>query len=241
VKNAIVVLTLNVAALLAGTHPAAAQGQAAPLMFLNINAGAQPQQRTIATSETFPLYDETAIVTSTHPVSNGPVFDVTGGYRIRPNLAMAVGFSSFSSTNDSSLQASIPDPIFTDRPRTTGATASGLSHSERAIHLQAVWLVPVTDRLDVALSAGPSIIRVSQELTATVTVPARTQNIDVVHETQSGTAFGVNAGFDGTFMFTPGVGAGLFARWAGGSVDLPSVESLSVGGFQTGLGLRVRF
>lgn len=242
-KKAIVVLTLNVAALLAGNHPAAAQGQPASGtgVFLNVNVGAQPQQREITTTETLTVYDETATVRSVQAVSNGPMFDVTGGYHVRDTFAVAVGFSSFSRTGDNALIASIPDPIFTDRPRTVTAATPDLKHTERGIHLQAVWLFPVTDRIDVALSAGPSIIRVSQDLTPTVTVPARTQNINVVKETQSGTAFGVNAGFDGTFMFTPRIGAGLFARYAGGSVDLPSVENLSVGGFQTGLGLRVRF
>jgi hypothetical protein len=242
-NKATTVLTLISAALLAGPRLAAAQGQPASgtVAFLNVNVGAQPQQREITTSESLALYDETATVTSTQPVNNGPMFDVTGGYYVRTNLAVAVGFSSFSRSSDSALRASIPDPIFTDRPRIVGATTPDLAHTERGIHFQAVWFFPVTDRIDVALSAGPSIFRVSQELTPTVTVPTRTQNIVVVQETQSGTAIGFNAGFDGSFMFTPRLGAGLFVRYAGGSVDLPAVENLSVGGLQTGLGLRIRF
>jgi hypothetical protein len=242
VNTATTVLTLLSAALLGGPRLAAAQGPSpSAVAFLNVNVGAQPQQRDITTSGTFIVYDEIATVTSTQPVSNGPMFDVTGGYRVRERLAVAAGVSYFSTKGDSALVASIPDPIFTDRSRTVGATTPDLAHSEIGIHLQAVWLLPVTDRIDVALSAGPSVFRLSQELTPVVTVPARTQNINVAPENQDGMAVGFNAGFDGNFMFTPGIGVGLFARYAGASVDLHAVENLDVGGFQTGLGLRLKF
>jgi hypothetical protein len=36
-------------------------------------------------------------------------------------------------------------------------------------------------------------------------------------------------------------GVGAFIRYAGATVDLPSVSDLKVGGFQIGGGLRVRF
>lgn len=239
--KATTVLTLTAACILAAGR--SAQGQPAPGTgaFLDLNAGAQPQQREITTAESLIVYDETATVTSTQPIDNGPMFDVTGGYHVRDQFAVAVGFSFFSATSTSTLVASIPDPIFTDRPRMVGAVTEDLGHSELGIHLQAVWFFPVTERIDVALSAGPSIFRVSQELTSTVTVPPRTQNISIAPESQDGTTLGFNAGFDGSFMFTPAVGVGLFVRYAGASVDLPAVEDLDVGGFQTGLGLRLRF
>jgi hypothetical protein len=55
-----IVLTLTMAALLARARPAAAQGQPDPggTAFLNINLGAQPPPRTVATSESFLLYDD---------------------------------------------------------------------------------------------------------------------------------------------------------------------------------------
>ena len=39
--------------------------------FINFNVGAQPQRRTINTSESFTLYDESATVTSNQPIQNG--------------------------------------------------------------------------------------------------------------------------------------------------------------------------
>ena len=54
----------------------------------------------------------------------------------------------------------------------------------------------------------------------------------------------MNAGVDFAYMLTEQFGGGLFVRWAGGSVDIPAAggtQSLGVGGFQTGVGIRVRF
>ena len=100
--------------------------------------------------------------------------------------------------------------------------------------------MPVTNKIDIALSAGPSIIHVSQQL-ATGTVPAGTQNLTASFNEETANAFGVNLGFDAAYMFTPRLGAGLFVQYAGGSVDLPSAKGVKAGGVQTGLGLRARF
>ena len=105
------------------------------------------------------------------------------------------------------------------------------------MHLQAVWQTPVTDKFDVSFSAGRHS-STSQEV-ATVAVPAGTKNINVTQKSESGTAFGINIGFDGSYMFRPQFGAGVFVRFAGGSVDL-SVSNVTVG-LQGGIGLRVRF
>jgi hypothetical protein len=214
--------------------------QPSPAEFINFNVGAQPQRRTINTSESFSVYDESATVTSNQPIKNGVVFDVSGGHRIWRRVALGVGLSSFRSRGDAGVVASIPDPAYFDRPRIVTGNTSGLDRSELGVHLQAVWRTPVTDKTDVSISAGPSFIRVTQQV-ATASLRAGTQNIDVTQKDESGTALGVNVGFDGSYMFQPQFGAGVFLRYAGGSVDLPAVSNVKVGGFQGGFGLRVRF
>ena len=44
--------------------------------------------------QSFPLYDETATVTSNQPIQSGVVFDVSGGYRVWRRVALGVGLSS---------------------------------------------------------------------------------------------------------------------------------------------------
>src|SRR5439155_1029714 len=135
--------------------------------FIDVNVGAQPQRHTLNTSSTFSLYDEVATVTSNQPIPNGAIFEVNGGYRIRPHLAVAVGFSSFRRSSAGALSASIPDPLFFNQPRIVSGQTSGLDHVERAVHVQALWIVPVTDRIDVAFSAGPSIIHLALAIACT--------------------------------------------------------------------------
>lgn len=220
-----------------------AQGAEYPVKvgFIDVDAGAQPQRRTLNTSSTFPVYDETATVTSNHRIRNGGVFGVRGGYRAWRGLVLGAGFTTFGRSGTSTVKASVPDPLFSDRPRTVDSGGSDLEHREQALHLHASWFLPVNERMGVGLSAGPSFVRVTQALTSTVTVATGTQNVTVTPQTEKGTAIGINAGIDGTYMFTPRYGAGLFVRYVVGSVDLPSAPDFTVGGFQTGLGLRVRF
>ena len=59
--------------------------------------------------------------------------------------------------------------------------------------------------------------------------------------TQSGTSKGVNIGVDGTYLFRPWLGAGAFIRYNGGAVDLDQVADVKAGGFQAGIGARLRF
>ena len=131
--------------------------------------------------------------------------------------------------------------MFFNQPQVTEQTVSDLKHTENAFYVQAVYIIPVTAKIDVALGIGPVFIHVNQDLVSNIDVPAGTQAAVPVVETQSKTAVGISLGFDGTYLFTPRIGAGLFLRYAGASADLGSVSDLSVGGAQVGLGLRVRF
>jgi hypothetical protein len=241
-------MTTRILVLIAGlatTVAAEAQAQTLPapasLGFVNINVGAQLQSRDIAKSDTFTVYDEPATLTTSQTIGKGPIFDISGGYRVWHSLSIGVGFSSFSKDSSSSAIATIPDPLVFGQSKTVNADATGLEHSERAIHLQAVWFVPITEKIDVALSVGPSFIRVRHQLVSSVTVPAGTQNVNLVVDTQKGTAKGANVGLDGTYLFRRTFGAGFFIRYAGGSIDLPDASGLKVGGFQVGVGARARF
>lgn len=235
-----IVLVTGLAAAAASGVSAQTPSEPPSRVFVNVNAGAQPSRRFITTSRAFTVYDEPATIATNQRIGNGPVIDISGGYRVWSNLAIGVGFTSFSDTSSSSVTASIPDPLFFDRTAAVTSTATGLEHTERTIHLQAVWFVPVTNKIDVAVSAGPSFVKVGQQLVSSVTVPARTQNLDVVVGDESGTAKGFHVGFDGNYFFTARLGAGIFVRYTAASVDLPSVPGLKVSGLNLGLGVRIR-
>jgi len=210
--------------------------------FVNITGGAQAGSHTVATSATFDLYDEQGTLSSSQKVGSGGLFDLSGGYKVRKNLAAGIGYSWSGSKADASITALVPHPIFTDQPRNVSGSVADLKHTENTIHLFAAWMVPVTDKIDVGISAGPSIFIVSQDLPTalTVTEPGPTVN-QITTDKSSKTTVGINIGFDVAYMLNKRWGVGGLARYTWGSVDLKNAsDKLTVGGFQIGAGLRLR-
>ena len=230
------------AAMLAGeAGSVAAQGAAEPKLFASLEAGAQPTQRTVTSASSFAVYDETATVTPSQPVHNGPVFGGSLGYKLTPAIGISAGVTLFNArTADATTTASIPDLLVYGQPATVTATATGLAHTQLGIHLDAVWFHPVSSRLELALAAGPSIVRVSHDA-VTASVTTGTQALKTATAAESGSAFGFNAGGEGNYRIGQKTLVGIFARYVAAKTDLPSVAGLKVGGLQAGLGLRLRF
>jgi hypothetical protein len=211
--------------------------------FLNVTVGAQAGTHALNTTTTFDLYDEKAAVASGQQVKGGALFDVTGGYKVWHNLAAAVGYSHTGSKADATITGSIPDPRFFDQSRPVSASATGLGHSENVIHLMGVWMVPVTDKIDAGVSAGPSIFMLKQGLPTAIGVaePGPTVSGVTVSDIKK-TTVGINLGVDVTYLVTKRMGVGGLARYTWGSASLGGDSGkLTLGGFQIGGGLRVRF
>jgi hypothetical protein len=129
------------------------------------------------------------------PTTMTPI-DIGGGARIAGNLGAGGAFTQFPETE----------------------TAPG--RTEKAIHLHAVWMLPISQKLDVAVLGGPSIVYVEQ----TSELASLTER-----------AFGWHVGGDGTYFLTPTVGIGGMLRY----VSAP--ENLDFTGLQFGMGVRLRF
>jgi len=208
---------------------------------VSVNLLAQPSTRNIDIAKTFDLYGEQGSVATSQHISNGVVVDIAGYYVVRNQLSVGVDFSTFGNSGSSSGTASIPDPLFFNRPRSVGLAATGLTHRENAVHLQVRYAWPYRDKMEVAVVAGPSIFHVKQQLVSSVNVPAGTQTATPNVSDESKTALGGNIGVEGNYYFNPRYGAGIVIRYAGASADLPSFNGLHLGGFQIGAGFRARF
>ena len=241
----------NVAAFAAGFYlavssTAAAQTQTTPTKyFIDVNGGAQTQSREFSTSTSFPLYNETAVITTAQGIDGGGLFDLSAGYRLPMtygpgSFGVSVGVSIFGDTNSSSVAASIPSPISVNRPENVTASASDLKHKEVATHILVSYFYTVRDKIEVALSVGPSFFNVSQDFT-TASVPAGTQSLSLGTVRERTTAVGANIGFNANYFVRPNYGAGIFLRYAGATADFDTFSGLKVGGFQIGGGLRLRF
>ena len=209
--------------------------------FANVNVGGQVGSHNLETNTTFDIYDETAQVKSTQKVGGGGLFDISAGYKVWSNLAVALGYSYMSDSADAAITAQIPDPAVFDHPRTVTASAPGLKHTENTLNIMGVWMVPVTDKVDVGVSFGPSIFFVSQELPGAISVTEPGPTVTgVTTQKVDKTAGGVNFGVDVTYLLTKRWGVGGLMRYTWGSVDIAS-DSMTVGGFQIGVGGRLRF
>ncbi len=210
--------------------------------FVNLTGGAQVGSHTLATSTTFDIYAEPGTVASSQKVKSGGLFDVSAGVKVWRNLALAAGYSWTSSKADASINASVPDPVFYDKPRAVASAASGLKHTENVVNVSAVWMVPVTDKIDVGVSAGPSFFNVKQDIPGSLTATEPGPTVSVAVDSVSKSTVGANFGVDVAYMINKRFGVGGLARYTWGSVDLAGAsDKLTVGGFQIGAGLRARF
>lgn len=210
-------------------------------LFVNVNIGAQTQSSTLTHDFSFPLYRETASFATSATADGGALFDVSAGYRFRPSFAIAVGFSSFSSTGTAQGTASIPNPVFFNRPAPVTIDQTEVERTERNTSILLVWFLPLSDKMEASLFAGPSFTRATQGFITNATVPSGTQDVVTTVDSQSGTATGVNIGADLAYMFLRQVGAGFFLRYNGGSFDVDTAEDIRAGGFQLGVGARLLF
>ena len=230
-------------ALCAAATPAQAQMQWTDKAFFNVNAGLQIGSQDLAVTTPFELYQETGSVASTLDVKGGGLFDISAGYKVWRNLAIGIGYSWTDSKTDAAITALVPDPGVFDAPRTLTSSASDVQHSEHAFNITGTWMIPVTDKVDVGLAFGPTFFQVSQDVPNSVAVSDPNPVITSVGvETIDESTVGFHLGVDVTYLVTPRFGVGGLARYSRGSVDLANApDSLKIGGFQIGAGLRVRF
>jgi hypothetical protein len=242
---------LVVGACALATGQAAAQAAApADRGYVNVNVGTQAGSHDLGQQGSFDQYDETGTFTSKVTIGGSPIFDIGGGVRVFGRLFAGVSFTRASDTSNADVTGSVPHPFYYDQFRSVTGQASGLKHAETAIHVQAVYRLPITTKFDVALSAGPTFFSVEQDVVKAITIAEQgSPTTGVVmtgaeKEKIKENAVGFNVGLDGTFMFSHSLGAGAFLRYTGGSVDLDATagkSKLDVGGLQIGAGLRLRF
>lgn len=240
-------LSMTAATALAQTPAVGAPSGRDNKVFVSINAGGQAQAHEFDATVTTPVYGQTATATTAAGIDGGPIFDLNAEYRFLGNVGflrnvgVGVGFSTFGKTGDLSGVASVPHPTFFNRHESVTLPPQGAKRSERSVYLTLVGSYKVTEEIDFTAYVGPSFLHVEQDVVNGLAVPAGTQDATITVERQSADAVGFIAGIDVSYYLTNRFGVGGFMRYNGGSVDLPAVENLDAGGFQLGLGVRIRY
>lgn len=218
--------------------------------YISVNFGIQPQSREFTEVSAPEINGDPATITVPHTIGSGAFPDFAVGYRLWENLGVHVGYSYFSKSETPTLVAAIPHPAFGGVNRTATTSAGELSHSESAFHTHLLWMIPLSEEIEVAVLVGPSFYNIKQDFVETVgvteTAPFTTVTISSVQQIeQSESAVAFTAGLDGTYRLTPKFGIGAFFRYSGASADMPlsggTTVTVEAGGIQIGGGLRYRF
>ena len=179
-----------------------------------------------------------------------PGFEIGGGARVWRQLAAAVTVERLWKAGSGQISAQVPHPFFFNRPRAVAGDASSLDHAETAVHMQAVWTIPVTPRIELGVGGGPSWINVTQAVVNDITV-AQTYPYDTasfgsaVAPRQTEGRIGVNAGMTLDYRFARRVSVAMTARFSHAHVRFEAAQAGSVdvdaGGTHVGGGIRFRF
>lgn len=261
---------LLVAALLLGGSAGAQTpgGSGSRLMqggYVNLNWAYRMSEGSWSQSLMRDQYDEEATFTARHAAARHAGPDVALGLRVFGGLAVGVGAARFRTAKTVALTGSVPHPLFygDDRARRVPQQQlAGYERTELGLHLLVSWTIPVAERVDLALSGGPSWFVVDHDYVDIdgikldeTELPYDSVDVSVGNPASVRKRWvrGANVGVDVTYhlyrSLDPGarfwtVGLGGFARWTAGTTDLPELgpaEKIDVGGFRTGAGLRFRF
>ena len=209
--------------------------------YVTLNGGAQVGSHNLTATSRPDIYGEQATITTTSKVKSGGFFDLGGAYRVwGHNLLAGLFYTHTSSNSNGTINAQIPDPIQFGSPRPVTASVGGIKHSENQIHLDAIWMMPVAEKLDVGIFAGPSIFNVKQGAIGNLSVSEPGPTVTAQVGSSSKTTAGINLGADLQYLVWQKVAIGGLARYSWGRATIGGGK-VTAGGFQIGAGVRYRF
>ena len=241
--------------LIGAVRPAVAQDGPVSAGVISVNLGVQTATA-FSASLPFTVNVEEGTLTADYEGGQLSGVDLSIGMRVWKNFGVGGGVSAFRGGSFSGkgisadVSARVPHPIHYDRLRDVSGSGAGLAKTEIGLHLQAMWLIPLTKRLSVTVFAGPTAFAVERDIIIGVetqeTYPYDTAEFKGVSaKSVSDSTVGFNAGLDFGFYFSRHIGVGGLLRFSRGTVylDVPQAEALSVetGGLQSTVGLRIRF
>ena len=215
---------------------------------LGITGGIQPGDLAVHQAFTVQKNLEGAPITADTAVTRESWFDAGVVVLVKGRLGASVAVSHASRNTTASVAARVPHPFFFGQPRNV-AGAAPASRAETATHIGATWQLP-SRRIDVLVSAGPSLFTVTQTLVTDVlysdAYPFDAATFNAAPTTGvSKTATGFHVGADVTIRLSAHLGIGGLLRFSRASATLTAGPGNSVttdlGGLQAGAGVRVGF
>jgi opacity protein-like surface antigen len=219
--------------------------------FLDVNVGLQLSANPFEEHLAPIIYSERGSVTVAH-AGSAPwtTVDLGGGVRVWKGLGVGATYSKLGFTEDVTVAALVPNPVQFNQTRAASKVMPA-ERKEKAFHTHVLYVRPVTPRIDVMFSAGPSFIELTQDFVTGLElaegeapfVTVAIGNVQTVARTER--IFGFNGGAGVTYFLTPLMGLGGTIRYSSGGTTTQQGDGravdLSRGGFQLLFGARVRF
>jgi hypothetical protein len=239
------------AAIAIAVIPATAQAQSAqPRVRISVSGGVQSPASTVSDRITFQRNIETETIDVKYPKTPGVLVDVGFGVRLWKNLGVGVAVGHVTGDGTADVTASVPHPFLFNQPRTVTGKQGGMSREQTDLHLQVQYMIPASSRLRIVLGAGPSHLKLTQDVVidvnVTETYPYDTAAFrDAATKGESVSVSGFNAGLDATWSLTRHVGFGGLVRYTRADADLDIRTdhrlSMKAGGAQAAAGIRFAF
>ena len=219
---------------------------------LVLNGALSPTTQSFRQTLTFTEYLETATVNAQLETKSTFSPDVGAQVQVFRKLGVFVAFTSSNRDERGHFSASLPHPLYLDRPRSIeGDLSRSYRYKERAFHFDLAF-GGATGHFDYALFAGVSVFTVEANLVDTVrydqaypydTVTVREVPPRVVKNSPTG--FNAGGRFDYRFGHSGHFGLGVQLRFSTATAKLKASETGTVnvdaGGLQAGAGARVYF
>ena len=231
-------------------HLSAQEVASSPQSFISINIGSQLLANTFTDNDSFELFAEEGRFSSNYQGQRDISFDVGVGIPVWSNLSLGSALTYINHNSLATISAELPHPFFFDKYRSIDGIAKDLERREIAVHIQALWTIPLSPTISLTVFGGPSFFNLRQELVNTVNFteayPFDTADFSGVLKVHpSDSTIGFHGGFDLAAYFTEHLGLGGTIRLSKGTADLArtneSVISVPVGGMHASGGLRIRF
>ena len=252
-------VVLCVALIVGGMVPVHAQGSARapvrrpkgePRVTLAVSAGVQAAAGALSDQITIDRNVETETIEVTYPHQPGVLIDVGGRVRVWQRLGVGIAMGHVTGEGTADVSASVPHPFFFNQPRTVTGKQAGMAREETALHVQVQYTVPAAKRVRIVLGAGPSRIKLTQDVVDEITITeaypydaAAFGSAATKGATASVTGF--NAGVDVTWHLSRSFGFGGLVRYTRADADLDvrpgHTLAAKAGGAQAAAGIRVAF
>jgi len=220
-------------------------------IYISVNGAYQTAGDNFGETVTFRENAEDGRFTTDYEVKSGPALNVSVGANIWHNVGVGVGVTRYSKNTPTAFSASVPHPLFFNRPRDVEGEVPGITREELAVHVQARATFVPNRRIQAVVFGGPSFFSLKQDVVNDFEID-ETYPYDTATFTRGITTrvdeskIGFNVGTDVGYFFTRQVGVGGSVQWAATTINVPSsggtgTFDIKAGGLEVGAGVRFRF